>query len=110
MGWVLVVLASDASEWGYGVPAMTAKSSEAATNRGASAERSPIQASWRGQCEGLPAFSGSGRCPNDGAQAVGVDEESLREVLPEGEREMGNWMSASRRFRRTGAQNLFGRC
>ena len=84
-GWVLVVLASDASEGGHGVPAMTAKSSEAAKT-GRVAERSrfrqPGVASAR-----AAAFQAAGDL-QQWAQAVGVDEESLREVLPEGS---GRW-------------------
>ena len=56
-GWVLVVLASDASEWGYGVPAMTAKSSEAAKT-GHVAERSRFRHAW--PVRGLPRTVGSG--------------------------------------------------
>ena len=76
-GWVLVVLASDASEWGYGVPAMWSE----AAKTGRVAERS------RFRLPGVPsaraaAFQAAGDLQR-WAQEVGVDEESLREVLPE---------------------------
>ena len=80
-GWVPIVLASDASEWRYGVTAMTASSSEIA-NIGRIAERS------RFRHPGVPsaraaAFQATGHLQR-WAQAVGVDEQSLHEALPEG--------------------------
>ena len=80
-GWDPVVLASDASEWRYGVTAMTASSSEIAKT-GRIAERS------RFRHPGVPsaraaAFQATGHLQR-WAQAVGVDEHSLHEALPEG--------------------------
>ena len=86
-GWVLVVLASDASELGYGFPAMTTKSSETAKT-GRASLNVPDSGILAWPVRGLPRFRQRGDLQR-WAQAVGVDEGSLRKVLPEGSGEMG---------------------
>ena len=81
-GWDPFVLASDASEWEYGVTAMTESPSEIAKKNGRVAERS------RFMHPGVPsarsaAFQAAGD-PHRWAQAAGEDEQSLHEALPEG--------------------------
>ena len=80
-GWVPIVLASDASEWRYGVTAMTASSSEIA-NIGRIAERSRFRHPGVTSARAA-AFQATGHLQR-WAQAVGVDEQSLHEALPEG--------------------------
>ena len=78
-GWVPIVLASDASEWGYGVAATTKSPLEIAET-GRVAERS------RSRHPGVPsarsaAFQAAGDVNR--WQAAGEDEQSLHEALPE---------------------------
>ena len=75
------MLASDASEWEYGVTSMSTKSSEAA-KVGRVAERSRFRHNGNlgARVSAFQAAGDLGRWAN----AVGVDRQSLQDALPEG--------------------------
>ena len=79
-GWLPMALASDASQWRYGVTAMAAWSSEIA-RIGRTAERSRFR--HKGD---LGARAATFRASVDlerWANAVGIDQQNLRDALPE---------------------------
>ena len=79
-GWLPMALASDASEWGYVVTSMAVRSSEIA-RVGRLAERSRFR--HNGDLDArAAAFWAAGHLER-WANAVGVDQQSLRDALPE---------------------------
>ena len=79
-GWVTVVLASDTSEWRYGITAMTASSSEVAKT-GRVAERSRFRHAGVASARAAAFQAGD---LHRWAHAAGVDEQSLLQAMPEG--------------------------
>ena len=80
-GWLPLVLASNASEWGYGVTSMSARSSEIA-KVGRVAERSCFRNN--GEFSARAAVFQAAGDLEQWANAVGVDQQILQEALPEG--------------------------
>ena len=78
--WLPLVLASDASEWGYGVTSMSARSVIAKVGRVAERSRFRHNGGFNARAAAFQAAGDLERL----AKAMGVDQQSLHEALPEG--------------------------
>ena len=101
--WLPLVLASDASEW-YGVTSMSTMSSEIA-KVGRVAERSRFRQHGEVGARAA-AFQAAGDLKR-WAIALGVDQQSLQDALPEGN-EMWELNDRSGRFPENGERSHFG--